>query len=482
MRRAPTRVAAAAMVVAALGAVPGAAHAYGPALQTAISENAPSGSDGPLAFARTHAAGAGFVRIGLEWNSVVTDSASRPPGFDAANPKDPAYYWRGFDRQIQLAAAARLQPIVVVDAAPLWAEGAGGGSDGIFSPDPVEFGLFMHAAAMHYSGKTPGVPPVRYWAAWNEPNLSYFLAPQFVNGQLVSVDRYRELVNAAAAAVHSVDPTDKLIAGELFPFTSYGHGFDATGALTFTRMLFCLSAGAHPQRTCNATVHADIWSDHPYTVGGPMHHALNPGKDVSLGDLPALHTLVQLAQRGGELQSAGPVPLWITEFAWDTNPPNPKGVPVALHAEWTAEAIFQAWRSGVSLFTWFSLRDKPLNSSPSQSGLYYRCDRSLACDRPKPTLAAFRFPFVAFRHSYGVLVWGRTPGGAPGTVRIERSHGRGWRPLALLHTDADGIFTAHIGVHISGSMRALVVHGHGGASPAFPLKLPPDLPYSPLGS
>ena len=72
------------------------------------------------------------------------------------------------------------------------------------------------------------------------------------------------------------------------------------------------------------------------------------------------------------------------------------------------------WRAGVGLVTWFQLRDDPLSRTPYQSGLWFRGGDALASDRPKRSLTAFRFPFVAFRSRNGVSIWGRAPGGARG--------------------------------------------------------------------
>ena len=108
--------------------------------------------------------------------------------------------------------------------------------------------------------------------------------------------------------------------------------------------------------------------------------------------------------------SSRPVRFWVTEFGWDSAPSDPKGVPLELHARWVSEALYRMWYAGVSLVTWYRLRDGPPDG-PVQSGLWFRCTDGIACDAPKPSsLKAFRFPFVAFRSGKRhVRVWGRTP-------------------------------------------------------------------------
>jgi len=172
----------------------------------------------------------------------------------------------------------------------------------------------------------------------------------------------------------------------------------------------------------------------------------------------------------------------VTEFGWDTKPPDPGAVPLRLHARWVSEALFRMWRSGVTLATWFQLRDDLDPNVPKSkeftSGLYFRCSGGLSCDRPKPALAAFRFPFVAFRSGRRVLVWGRTPGGKRDKVRVQQRRGGRWVGLARLRTDRYGIFTRRVRPAGRGALRAM---GAGGRSRPFSLKRPRDLAISPFG-
>jgi hypothetical protein len=248
--------------------------------------------------------------------------------------------------------------------------------------------------------------------------------------------------------------------------------------------LLCMSTGRHPHRTCSSVTRFDIWAHHPYTPGGPRHHA-GRREDISLGDLPRMGRLLRAARRAGHIASSRRhVPFWVTEFGWDTRPPDPGGVPVRLHARWTAEAMYVMWRSGVSLATWFLLRDNPHNGpwgGTYQTGLYFRCPGGLACDRPKPALQAFRFPFVAYRRRHGrVYVWGRTPGGRRGRVAIQQLvHGH-WRRLRTLRTNRYGIFSRRLHRRGGGPLRARRLRG-GQRSRAFSLHRPADRNVQPFG-
>ena len=144
---------------------------------------------------------------------------------------------------------------------------------------------------------------------------------------------------------------------------------------------------------------------------------------------------------------------WVTEFSWDSDPPDPGGVPAALEGRWVAEALYDMWSSGVSLVTWFTLRDQPLATSAYQAGLYY-AGATFAEDRPKPAFTAFRFPFVAFPTGKQVSVWGRTPAGRAGIVRVEQHGPVGWAEVGRLATDRFGIFSATLNASGHGPLRA----------------------------
>ena len=124
-----------------------------------------------------------------------------PRQFDAADPDAPQYAWAPVDRAVKLAVRAGLQPMLALTFAPRWAQSKS--SDVAYKPDPAAFGEFARAAATRFDGKHDGLPRVRYWQAWNEPNITTFLQPQFVSGKPFSPGWYRRMVNAFAASVHA---------------------------------------------------------------------------------------------------------------------------------------------------------------------------------------------------------------------------------------------------------------------------------------
>lgn len=79
-------------------------------------------------------------------------------------------------------------------------------------PGSSRYGQFARAVAARYSGSVPGFPRVRLWRAWNEPNLSTFLLPQFSGRQALSPTLYRNMLNAFAAGAHAVHPDNVVVA------------------------------------------------------------------------------------------------------------------------------------------------------------------------------------------------------------------------------------------------------------------------------
>jgi hypothetical protein len=145
------------------------------------------------------------------------------------------------------------------------------------------------------------------------------------------------------------------------------------------------------------------------------------------------------------------------------------------------------WNDGVSLVTWFLIRDEqydPANpyAQPFQSGLYFRSTKGIADDRPKPTLEAFRFPFVAFREpGKHASVWGRTPPRSPRVVTIQEASKQGWRTIAHLHANGSGIFSGQVAVtNVNGKLRAQLADGRETSLP-FGLVPVPDRRVSPFG-
>jgi len=389
--------------------------------------------------------GSTIVRIHALWSEI----APATPGskFEPTNPADPEYAWQKLDASIQHAHAAGLQVLLTVTGAPHWAERGGTGyatAYAAYNPDPKAFGQFATALAKRYDGSFRGLPRIRYFEVWNEPNVSFYFTPQSeteADGTKVNVAAtlYRALVNSFADAVHQVDRNNIVVAGSLAPFTIQGVSYvESTGGIHFLRELLCLSLSGPPRPTCSAKAHFDALSFHPYTSGGPTHHALNPG-DLSLGDMPAARAVLAAGIKAGHVVSSMPVGMWVTEFSWDTNPPDPQAVPAGLQARWVAEALFRMWKNGVSRVIWYQVRDWAYPGTDYQSGLYFK-GATLSADRPKPGLLAFHFPFVAYAAHGRIAFWGRDENSTSARVTIQLRTGGRWRTVGTKTADRFGIF------------------------------------------
>jgi hypothetical protein len=421
------------------------------------------------AFGMAKAAGASYLRLPFNWNSVAPETPLS--GSDAKNPD--SYAWGGLDQTVSAIEAAGLTPILDIGSPPKWAYAVRPRGKNAGTPKVAALGQFARALATHYDGGN-GAPVVRVYQVWNEPNNSLDLSP-------VKPATYRSMINAVASSVHAVSRANVVVAGALDPFSNKTRNWHSEAPLTYMRAMLCLSGGAHPHRTCKNQVHFDVWSHHPYTFGGPFAHARLPD-DVSLGDLPKMRALLNAGKRLHRLVTVHPLQFWVTEFAWGTSPPRKGAAPLALAARWTSESLYQMWRSGVSLVTWFQLEDQS-KPSPYVGGLYFHAS-TLAKARPKTVRTAFRFPFVAYLGKGRVSVWGRDATSTKTLVTIQRRVGlRGhWRTVARVMPNRYGIFRAALRMAATKKswFRARAT-GSGNSLP-FSLTVPkPKSKYGPWG-
>ena len=437
-----------------------------------------NGSEYAAAFQMTRKAGAGYVRITAPWSAVAP---SRPTaGSDPGDPNWSGYQWSWLDTKTAAAEAAGLTPFLQIGSAPDWAVGKTN------TPKIALLGQFAKALALHYDGKH-GAPAVHVFQVWNEPNLSQDLSP-------VKASVYRSMVNAVATSAHAVSGANLVIAGGLDPFghhKSKKQKWYSVAPLAFMRSLLCVSMGNHkakkrrlrkPHATCKAKTHFDVWSHHPYTFNGPFGHA-GRKDDVSLGDLPKMRAVLRAAKKLHRLSSKHGVQFWVTEFGWDTNPPRRHAAPVGLAARWTSEALYQMWRSGVSLVTWFGLEDHG-GKSPYQNGLYFHTSSLAHHARAKPLRTAFRFPFIAYLGRRAISIWGRDATSNKRLVTIQRRHGRRghWRTVARIRSNRSGIFKASVRLRASTKDWLRASASGSGRSLAFSLKRPSHkLRYGPWG-
>jgi len=439
----------------------------------------------PAAFENVRLTGSKLALTPLRWGRIAPTRL--PASWNPANPADPNYDWEEFDIWVTNAVNAGLIPVFQVRGAPLWAQRCPGASeiDAPCKPDPAMLATFSSAAAYRYGGNFGGLPRVKYWQGLNEPNLSLYFMPQYEDGKPVSPALYRELINAFYAAVKAVDPSNVVIAAGLGPIAVPRY---TIGPMRFTRELLCMRGHRHPRPlrgNCGGGVHFDIFDIHPYTSGSPAHEG--GVNDVQLGDLEKLQALLRAADRAKRIKSQFKhTPLWLTEVSWDSQPPDPGGLPMRILKRWTAEALHRAWSARIDTIMWYSLRDgERYPDTPSyltpESGLFFR-GPTVAQDLPKANLFAYRFPFVAYPRKRGLYFWGRTPNSRGGKVTIQIRQPKGWTKATSVRADRFGVFHGVAPTGYGKSRRgAARAHYRGESSVPFSMRPIPDFRHPPFG-
>lgn len=405
---------------------------------------------------RGAAAGAQMLRITANWARVATARPANP-----TNPIDPAYDFSALDAIIQEANARGLDVMLTVAYSPVWAEGAGrpaSAAAGTWNPDAGAYGAFAKALATRYSGdfeirsgflgmNVTRLPRVRYYQAWSEPNLSEYLGPQSNGLDAASPEVYRGLLNQLYDGVKAVRADNVVVTGGTGPFGD-NPGGERIRPMTFWRRMLCLQDGKNPKPApCPVLAKFDVLAHHPInTVGGPRDRAAN-ADDATIPDMRRLRRLLRAAERAGTV-SGGRHPLWATELWWESDPPDPAGVPLKRHARWTELALYELWRQRVDAVFVLGVRDMAYGGEAGradlQSGLFFH-DGS-----PKPALTAFRFPLVADRlGKRKVGVFSISP--VTGTLRIERRTPGGWRRVASRRTSAGKV--VYVKLRLKGRLR-----------------------------
>lgn len=412
--------------------------------------------------------GAQSVRAFVYWSTVAPESTStqRPPGFDATDPAAyPADLWSRFDGLVRAAQARGLSVILTpTTPAPAWASECGGSvaSRQSCRPDPAEFGEFLQALGTRYSGGydagSGALPRVGRWGLVNEPNVGRWLTPQFVRrgGRLVpaSPARYRRLAAAAIAGLRATGhATDQILLGETAPIgnTTGPISKRPVATATFWRNLLCLDrsgralrgrAAVEQECTRPPRLLATAIAHHPYVRGGSRAPHTRPRPDeVTIANPSRLLTILNQGARLGRLP--GNLPLYYTEFGFQTDPPDRAlGVSLRHQAEYLNQSDWMAYgQRRVQGTAQYLLRDD-IGNGGFQSGLKF------ADGRVKPAYGAYRFPIWVIRRGVSVTVFGqvRHAGeGASGNVRVQvRVPGKHWATYRTVKPNRKGFVLSRL--------------------------------------
>jgi hypothetical protein len=302
-----------------------------------------------------------IVRITLTWGGRDGVANTRPA--NATDPADPAYDWARYDQAIERAKHAGMHVLLTIIGTPDWANAGQGPQRPPSSATTLR--RFAYAAARRYSGSFLDtrsgriLPRVGLWLAWNEPNNPVFLQPQFkrVNGKWrqVAAAAYARICNAVYDGVHAAGGPQQVACGATAP---RGSNEPAGSRPSISPLVFLRAAKQSGLREF------DAWAHHPY-YGNPQETPAtrNVGRSaVGLGNINALVSQVT--------RLYGRKPLWITEYGYQTDPPDTFfGVSWRKQADYLRQAYELARaHPRIDLLTWFLLRDSPSLDS-WQSGL-----------------------------------------------------------------------------------------------------------------
>jgi hypothetical protein len=437
-----------ACLVAALGA-------FAPSALASTSQESIMQDDGLLLFSGSgqrdatldelRSLGADTVRVFVNWNAVAPEARSiqRPPGFDAADPASyPSDLWDRYDGLVRAARARGLSVILTpTSPIPAWASqcAVSVARRQTCNPDPAEFGGFLQALGTRYSGSYADendsgatLPRVSRWGMWNEPGVGRWLTPQFVRrgSRIVAASpaRYRQLAVAGIAGLRATGhASDQILLGETAPIgnTTGRLNTRPVATATFWRDLLCLDRSGHALRgraaveqecTRPPRLLATAIAHHPYIRGGSRSPLTRPRRDeITIANLGRLQAILAQGARLGRIASG--LPIYYTEYGFQTNPPDKNlGVPLAKQAEYLNQSDWITYRQpAVKGLAQYLLRDDA-GLSGFQSGLKF------ADGGHKPSYAAYRFPVWVVRKGVSVTVFGLVRSafdGASGVVRMQ---------------------------------------------------------------
>lgn len=408
---------------------------------------------------KTVASGAKVVSLEVDWAEVEPNA---PTGAYSSSPSSSQYGFLYVDNVLNRFKGTGIQPLLLITDAPRWAQAAGGTAqdyeEGGYEPNDAALQAFAQALAKRYSGhfRDPAnprqfLPAVHYFQAWAEANMIYHLSPQWtkVDGHLINNAPilYRGLLNSFYAGIEAGNPAAKVVFTGLAPYGDPPGGL-RTPPVSFLRSVLCLNARLQKQ-TCADPAHFNILATDPYDIGSPTTHALSR-TDASAPDMGRLTRIVRAAIHARTVLPAKAKPLWVTEFGYDSNPPNTtRGAPSeAEQARWLEESFYVFAHEGVSTVIWYLLHDQtgPL-ATAYFSGVYFHDGR------PKTSLVAYRFPFVVMPRDAQAQVWGVAP--ATGVVIVQRQVKHTWVTAFSFHSRADATFAAYIPRSAYGLYRAV---------------------------
>jgi hypothetical protein len=301
---------------------------------------------------------------------------------------------------------------------------------------------------------------------------------------------YRSYVDAAWSALKATGhtpTTDTILVGELAPEGGTRTPLeDPIAPLDFLRALYCVDSNQHSltgSAATNlgcptsggtqafATAHPGLFdatgfAHHPYSFFlAPNVPYTSPG---SAGFVP----LVSLSRLEGALDQifsaygvSRTVPIYLTEYGYETNPPNPfRGVSLQQQAAYLDEAQYVASQDPrVRSMSQFLLHDALPNTKfpPGTIGYWstFQTGLEFADGTPKPSFNAYRIPIWIPAQTGGTdEVWGMlrpAPHGSRQHAQIQWSGAtRAWQTIGSVTVSGPGeTFTVRVKPQGAGRLR-----------------------------
>ena len=420
-------------------------------------------------------ASADVARLYMSWRSVAPENPS--PAFDATNPASPEYSWARFDEAVRKAHARGLRPLLLVTSAPDWAEGdgrPGSAAAGTWKPNPSDVADFGTAVARRYSGSFAGLPRVRDYIFWNEPNLESNLTPVWKGKsgkKPASPKHYRKMLNAFYKAVRGVKSSNRVITAGTAPYGA-DPGILNMRPLQFWREVLCVRGNGYKNlrsKRCPTKPKFDVLAHHPInTSGGPRRSAVSDD-DISTPDLKHLVKVLRFAERKGNVRPKGKHQVWAAELWWESDPPDPhKDNPgLRKQARYYAEAFYLLWKQGASMVLPYQVRDEAFYGGPGRTS--FQTGVRFVDGEAKPSNRAVRFPFVADRkNKKKVKLWGKAP--IKGKLLVQKKRRKGFKTVKRFKVKPGKVFYEKVGLRKSKRKHKLRAKVRGEKSLSWKLK------------
>jgi O-antigen ligase len=336
-----------------------------------------------------------WIRQGFAWNDI--EISGKGIYTDTRNPAVEVSAWAKYDFIVDEANKYGLQIMARLDSPPVWARLPYDDVEQYHKGPPRDyndFGDFAAAVAQRYKGK------IKYFQIWNEPNLIGEWG-----GHPVSAEEYTALLKVAHDRIKAIDPDAVIITAALAP-TADDTVANRNDILYLEDMY---GAGAAP--------YFDVLSTMLYSLGQPPDDRRADLKRLSFSR-PIL--LRQVMEKYGDSTK----PIWISEYAWISLPPDFQGDPAKniwgksvdeetqgrylvggyerARAEWPWMGVMFVWHlrnpdgSPLEPATYFSILNQDFSPRPAYDALkeYSAVVPSVPTPEGKPLWNTVGFPLL----------------------------------------------------------------------------------------